>query len=136
MSVSIIVVPSLLAARIPGQALATQWAHLYGLGKAIMPTVTIASVLSYAYLAYERSARGDAWTGFVAAAILSGSIVPYTLLFMMPTNNTLAGVANGSIKSLGDDSVRQTLLKWGGMNLFRSLLTLGGSVVGFWSLLV
>lgn len=128
-------VPGLLAAQIPARTLAIQWQAIYDRGKVAAPGVAILSLLSYAYLAYSHYHEGREWKGFITAALLTIGIAPFTLIVMARTNNTLIGVANGAVVSVGDEAARQLVQKWGGLNLMRSLLPLAGSVVGLWSVL-
>ena len=135
MQISMLAVPGLLAAPIPGQALARQWKAIYDIGKFAGPASSFISILGNSYLAKNRMDQGEEWGGFVSAALLAISIIPYTAMFMLPTNNALMGVANGTIRSLGDDAVRKTLQRWGALNFGRSLLTLAATIVCLWNLL-
>ncbi|KAH8899427.1 DUF1772-domain-containing protein [Thozetella sp. PMI_491] len=135
MNMSTLAIPALLAATLPPQAVATQWNFLFERGKATMPPTAVASLLGYAYLAYDAHARGQGWKGYAAAGLLTVSIVPFTLIVLDPTNRALTAVANGSIKLLGEEGTKVLLQKWARINFFRSLLTLSGSLIGFWSLL-
>ena len=135
MFITVVSVPGLLAAQIPGRTLAIQWQAIFDRGKVAAPGIALLSLLSYAYLAYSHYQEGREWKGFATAALLTIGIVPFTLIAMAPTNNTLIGVASGAVTSVGDEAARQLVEKWGGLNLTRSLLPLAGSVVGLWSLL-
>jgi len=129
-------VPGLLSAPVSGTLLAQQWQTVFDLGKAAMPTLAVVSLASYAYTAYDRSKRHLYWTRYAAAAALTISIVPFTLIFMNPTNQSLLQIASGGATAavVDDDSVRALLTKWAGLNLIRSLLPLGGAVAGLWAL--
>ncbi len=135
MFTTVLSVPGLLAAQIPSRTLAIQWQAIYDRGKVAAPGIAILSLLGYVYLAYSHYHEGREWRGFAVAALLTIGIAPFTLIAMAPTNNTLIGVANGAITSVGDEAARQLVEKWGGLNLTRSLLPLAGSIVGLWSLL-
>jgi hypothetical protein len=128
--------PGLLSAPVSGRLLAQQWQAMFNMGKVAAPTVAVVSVAAYAYTAYDRSKRHLYWTRYAAAGALTLSIIPFTLIFMHPTNQSLLQIASGGATAavVNDDSVRALITKWAGLNLIRSLLPLGGAVVGLWAL--
>ncbi|KAB5549845.1 hypothetical protein GE09DRAFT_186762 [Coniochaeta sp. 2T2.1] len=128
--------PGLLSANVPGHLLAQQWASIFRMGKAAMPAVAVISLGAYAYRAYDRSRRHLDWTCWAAAGVLTLSIVPFTLVAMNPTNQSLLQIAGGGATAavVNDESVRALITKWAGLNLIRSLLPLGGAVFGLWTL--
>lgn len=110
------------------------WHGMFTRGMNLMPKVAVAVALSYGYAAYDTRSRGGEWTGYLAAAGLVVSIVPFTLLFMSPTNSALIESAKGS-SALAQTQVSDLIAKWGVLNLTRSLLPLAGAVTGFVTLL-
>lgn len=128
--------PGLLSAPVSGALLAQQWQTIFNLGKATAPTIAVASLAAFAYTAYDRSRRHLDWTRYATAGALTLAIVPFTLIFMHPTNQSLLQVAGGGATAavVNDDSVRALITKWAGLNLIRSLLPLGGAVVGLLTL--
>jgi hypothetical protein len=128
--------PGLLSTPVPGDLLAQQWRAMFNMGKAAMPAIAVISVASYAYTAYDRSKRHLYWTRYATAAALTVSIIPFTFIFMHPTNQSLLQIAGGGATAavVNDDSVRALITKWAGLNLIRSLLPLGGAIVGLWAL--
>lgn len=105
------------------------WYELYAGGKAVMPKVGVAVALAYAYAAYESHSRGAAWKGFLGAAGLVISIVPFTLIAMASTNATLTKSAHGA-SSLTAAQESQVVSRWIVLNLVRSFLPLAGAVTG------
>lgn len=101
-----------------------------------MPIVAVTSLAAFAYTAYDRSRRGLDWKRYATAGALTLAIVPFTLIFMHPTNQALLQIAGGGTTAavVNDESVRALITKWAGLNLTRSLLPLAGAVVGIWSL--
>ena len=108
----------------------------------VPPTAVLASA-SLGYVAYAtRSASkkefGDVsgtdsgWKGiaFAAAGILS--IVPYTLMFMKPTNEKLLAESNGAGK-LAEREVKALVEWWSRLNLVRGFIGAVGTAVGIWS---
>lgn len=96
---------------------------------ALMPKVAVTIALTYAYAAYDTRSRGGSWTGFLAAGGLVVSIVPFTLLFMAPTNTALINTVKGS-SALSQTQVSELIQKWGFLNFTRSLLPLASAVTG------
>jgi Anthrone oxygenase len=62
-------------------------------------------------------ARGDAW--LVLAAVLLGSVVPYTLVVILPTNNQLL---DPTLDPAGPQATA-LLVRWGRLHLARSILS-------------
>lgn len=132
---SVLAIPGLLSTSSPvgAQLLAQQWAGIYNRGKVLGPQAAVLSLLGYGWLVYDRRSRGLPWTTFVGAAALSLGIVPFTVIFMDPTNQALLGVAGGAT-ALGETAVQALLVEWKGLNLVRSLFPLAGAVLGLWGL--
>lgn len=135
-SLSTFAVPGLLVGSVPARELARQWQTVYNRGKATMPFVAIASLAGFAYVAYQQRSQGQpAWTRYGLAGALTIGIVPFTIIAMTATNNSLMQVASGAT-ALGEDATRSLLLKWKGLNMARSMLPLAGAVVGLWTFVV
>ncbi|KAI9721374.1 MAG: hypothetical protein M1835_004007, partial [Candelina submexicana] len=97
-------VPSFLLA--PTPLLLRQWRAMYDRGKVTGPPLSILGGLSYAYLAYHTHYNNFKnpllLTGhasdtsvarlYVAAALLSLSVAPFTAIFMLGTNAKLTGM--------------------------------------------
>lgn len=134
---SLLAIPGLLSTTtpIPTQLLAQQWAGIYNRGKALGPQTALFGLLGYSYLAYERSSRGLSWSKFLWAAGLTLGIVPFTVVFMDPTNQALLQVAAGGVgAATGEGALRELLIKWKGLNLMRSIFPLAGAALGLWGL--
>lgn len=71
-----------LIAHAPTKVLAKQWLQAYQFAPVFVAPLIISGALSNAFLAYL---TGNRW--YVAAAILNGSIIPYTALYMEPGIN-------------------------------------------------
>lgn len=129
---SLLAIPGLVSTTtpVPAQLLAQQWAGIYHRGKVLGPQTAVLALCGYGYLAYERRAQGLPWARFVGAAALTLGIVPFTVVFMDPTNQALLRVAAGTsvveAQALGD-----LLVKWKGLNLVRSLFPLAGAALAF-----
>lgn len=132
---SVLAVPGLLSTTLPvsTQGLAQQWAGIYNRGKVLGPQTALLSLLGYAYLAYQQRSQGRPWHVFAGAAAFTIGIVPFTGIFMAPTNQALLQAAEGA-SSLGSEAVSQLLHKWKDLNLIRSLFPLAGAALGFYGL--
>lgn len=135
---SLLAIPGLVSTTtpVPTQLLAQQWAGIYNRGKVLGPQTALFGLLGYSYLAYERNSRGLSWTKFLWAAGLTLGIVPFTAIFMDPTNQALLQVAaGGSVgAATGEGALCELLVKWKGLNLVRSIFPLAGAAFGLWGL--
>ena len=140
---SIFAVPPMLLA--PKQLMVQQWRNLFNLGLVVVPPTAMLASASLAYVAYTcRSASekdfGDmggtasGWKGIALAAATIGSFIPYTLIFMKSTNDTLIAESNGA-GQLAEREVKALVERWSRLNLGRALLAMIATVVGTWSAL-
>jgi Domain of unknown function (DUF1772) len=109
-----------------------------------MPPLSILTTTLFAYLAYrERATSGASLSLYAAAAILAPSIMPYTLLVMMPTNNLLEkrtessvaavkGEAEAEVKG-GQESTHALVDRWASLNLVRGLISGAAAVLALWA---
>ncbi|KAM4058051.1 hypothetical protein HRG_010994 [Hirsutella rhossiliensis] len=118
------------AAKAVPQTTAKVWSELYARGSSIMPKVASVVALSYAYAAYDVSARGGRWAGFAAAAAAVLSIVPFTLTCMSNTNAALHKAAADAPDGPAAAAVPDLIDTWSLMNLARGLFPLVGTVLG------
>ncbi|CEJ54946.1 hypothetical protein PMG11_01232 [Penicillium brasilianum] len=117
-----------------------QWKNVYEAGKTQNPPVAIVVAASFIYSAWSVNSRPPLFQQtaysriglFSVAAILTLSIVPYTLIAMSSTNNALLRLAASKEELLDRDSeqAKYLLEKWKKLNSFRSLLPLAGAMVG------
>ena len=70
-------------------------------------------------------------TNWLIGAVLLGSVVPFTLIAIKPTNDRLRAAG----RDLGSSETRALLEKWGRLHAVRSVLSLAASVVFIWALL-
>src|SRR5437016_3899174 len=68
---------------------------------------------------------------WLIGAILLGSVVPFTFIAIMPTNNRLLSPG----RDLGSSETRALLEKWGRLHAVRSLLSFVASLIFIWSML-
>ncbi|KAM0286492.1 hypothetical protein ACHAQH_000918 [Verticillium albo-atrum] len=118
---------------LPHHLSAGVWKGLYDYGVATMPKFAATTAAVYLYAAYEsrrRSTKGNGFLGFVAAAALTVSIVPFTIFFMRETNAQLILAAGDSSPQQASARIVELIGHWKALNLGRSLLPLVGAVVG------
>ena len=100
-----------------------QWAPSYQRATLMQAPLAVASCLAgvVAWLL----GSGDGW---LVAAVLIGSVVPFTLVGVMPTNRRLLSPA------LDPDSseARALLVRWGRLHAVRTALSLAATVLDAW----
>ncbi|KAF4626910.1 hypothetical protein G7Y89_g11245 [Cudoniella acicularis] len=121
-------------------ALAKVWTNVYNAGKALNPPVALAVASSFAYLAWSSPSRSGTSNNnsrlYTLAAALTMGIVPFTLMFMAPTNNKIFRKAAQAATAPAFDSEFGALIeRWSTLNFVRSLLPLLGGVVGMAAIL-
>lgn len=139
-SLSVICMPVLLDTNTEVSHLYGQWARLYHYGHICMPTVAVCVAGLYAFVALRyRAANNKQWLVYGVAGATTISIVPFTLLIMNSTNNTLFrrhALAVASPTTTEDKSTAHDLLvKWAWLHLCRSVFPLAGSILGFYGIL-
>lgn len=118
------------AAKAAPASTAKIWRELYARGAVIMPKVASVVALSFAYAAYDVSARGGRWTGFAAAAAAVVSIVPFSLTYMSGNIAALQRAAADAPDGPATADVPDLIDTWCLMNLARGLFPLVGTVLG------
>jgi hypothetical protein len=74
---------------------------------------------------------GGGW-GWLVAAALVGAVVPFTFLIIMPTNHKLLAPD----RDLSSSETRELLVRWGRLHAVRTLLSLAGTMVYLWLMLL
>ncbi|KAH8695291.1 hypothetical protein BGW36DRAFT_360994 [Talaromyces proteolyticus] len=148
-SYSLSVVPSLSQHHKDGQLSTSQatklWATLYNHGKTQNPPISVLTASGYLYLAWSvRSGSSlyqlvspNASALYSTAAIIVMSIVPFTLIGMISTNNALHEKANTAPDAMSGENpaveVQGLLQSWTSLNAVRSLLPLAATLVGIFA---
>jgi hypothetical protein len=128
--------------------LARQWKYIFDDGKVQNPSVAVIAGTSFAYLAWSvRSGTAlslivpkNSVQIYSAAALLTYGMIPYTMIFMLPTNDKLMAKAEQAFGAKGavaadDKEVGELLRKWSILSGIRSLLPLLGGVVSMAAIL-
>jgi hypothetical protein len=101
--------------------------------------MAVGTSLLYAYTAStikKRQSKSDdssKWHVLALAALATVSMVPFTWLVMVPTNNELFRLQRESVVNadvMGFEEARGLVVSWSWMHLTRSLLPLVGAVLG------
>ncbi|KAB8067110.1 hypothetical protein BDV29DRAFT_196689 [Aspergillus leporis] len=133
MSLSLMAVPVLLDTTMEAAQLYHQWTRMYHYGHQVLPTMAVTTFLLYGYTAVKRRRAGRPWGIFVLAGLTTLSMLPFTWLVMVPTNNELfrrekLGLSDVSILEI--DDAKALVVKWSRMHLARCLMPLAGAIVG------
>ncbi|KOS19949.1 Noranthrone monooxygenase [Escovopsis weberi] len=137
--ISAITVPVLLDTTAHPAQLLSQWSRLYHYGHIMMPSVAVATTGLFALLALRSKQRQFQLVYAVAGAATIG-IVPFTLLFMVATNDALfrleklalAAQVGADVASQAVDLIfaRELVVKWARLHAIRSLFPLLGGILG------
>ncbi|KAJ5635255.1 uncharacterized protein N7484_008568 [Penicillium longicatenatum] len=114
--------------------LAKQWKALFDIGKRKNPPIAAAAATSLAYLAWSVRRGSPLYKAttysrsglYIAAAVLTVGIVPYTLILMDGTNHALLKKAQST--SDADKEVSALVERWNSLNLGRSIFPLAGAL--------
>lgn len=109
-----------------------QWACLYKYGFPVLPTVAVATCSLYAYAAISKRAAKSPWAVSAVAGAMTLSMLPFTWIFLWPTNDTLMRLEveskAGLVTSLNE---AQNLVRlWSQVHFMRSLFPLAGALLG------
>ena len=131
-SLSAICMPVFLGSIPDGAQLTRQWLHLYDIGHKTAPPIALGTFGLYVYSALSERAAGKPWELLAAAGVTTLSIVPYTLLTMLPTNHELMRLEKKGAagEKLDLEETRRLARKWTWLHLVRSLFSLAGALLG------
>lgn len=132
MSLSTTCMPVFLGSIPDGAQLTRQWLHFYRLGSRTAPPIALGTFGLYIYSALTNRAAGRPWQLLAAAGAATLSIVPYTLVAMLPTNNELARLERKGRagEKVDPEEARGLARRWTWLHLVRSLFPLAGALLG------
>jgi hypothetical protein len=138
MGLSLMAVPLFLDTNTESAHMLNQWVRLYHYGHLLLPTMSVVTSLLYGYTAAGKRSSAQSWVAYAVAGVMTLSMIPFTLLVMVPTNNTLFRLADeiksdAAVTTLGQ--VQKLVTRWGRMHFIRSLSPLVGAVIGLTALL-
>ncbi|ESZ98978.1 hypothetical protein SBOR_0636 [Sclerotinia borealis F-4128] len=134
-----VVIPVFLNTDAESIHLLRHWARLYHYGHIYMPGLCVGTVGLYGYSALKgRTSKSQQWRTYAFAAAITIAMVPFTWIFMAPTNNILFGWEKmATTKTSGEElsSVQEVVVKWAWLHLARSVFPFIGAVLGFTGIL-
>ncbi|KAF2133651.1 hypothetical protein P153DRAFT_250358, partial [Dothidotthia symphoricarpi CBS 119687] len=139
MSLSLMAVPVMLDTTTEAPQLFLQWTRMYHYGHQVLPTLAICTFLLYSYVSFNRYNVGNpkSWFVYALAGAVTLSLIPFTWIFMVPTNDELfrleALTRTGARTGNGTLTVMQAkglVIKWSWLHFTRSCLPLVGALIG------
>ncbi|MCJ1247984.1 Anthrone oxygenase AgnL2 [Trapelia coarctata] len=132
MSLSLMAIPVFLDTTTQPSQLFHQWVRMYHYGHQVLPTMAVATFLLYAYAAISKGAAKNPWAVFVVAGATTVSMLPFTWIFMVPTNEILFRLEGESKAALvaSLDEAQELVKTWSWLHLVRSLFPLAGALLG------
>ena len=133
MSLSLMAIPVLLDTTTQAPQLFHQWVRMYHYGHQVLPTMAIGTFLLYSYTSAKKRSAKKSWGLFAVAGVTTISILPFTWIFMVPTNNELfrlEGMSKTEPLVRGILEAKELVVKWSWLHSIRSLLPLAGAIMG------
>lgn len=133
MSLSLIAIPVLLDTTTQAPQLFHQWVRMYHYGHQVLPTMAVATFSLYSYTSIRRRSAKKSWGVFALAGVTTLAMLPFTWLFMVPTNNELfrlEEVSKVEPSGLEVAEAKMLVMRWGWLHFARSLLPLAGALLG------
>ncbi|KAI1267865.1 hypothetical protein F5Y18DRAFT_424164 [Xylariaceae sp. FL1019] len=132
MNIAILDVPVLLEANMRSSAVLVHWAKLYEHGARLYPFLSV--TVGFLYLCgivQGGNSKGSRILLFTAAATTL-SMIPWTLIQMTPTNNTLMQARDAVDRSMEMpwEEAESLIVHWQRLHFWRSLFPLVGSIIG------
>lgn len=109
--------------------LSRQWQEVYYRGHKVGPAGALGGGFTFGTASYLAETI-VATRVFAAAAVASFAIVPYTLVFMLSTNDELHRRATASGKDVDEEKTLRLLSKWVGMSKTRANIALVAACLG------
>ncbi|KAI0380370.1 hypothetical protein F5Y04DRAFT_257252 [Hypomontagnella monticulosa] len=134
-ALSICAVPAVLQSGVTAEGLLKGWHMQFSRGMYYIPTTGVFVALNYLYLAYQHSAAGLEWRGYVAGAVSNMMLPVYTLIFINEVNQKMIGANAGTGKALSQEAVRGLMNKWSALSSVRIFMPLAGAMFAMWNLL-
>jgi hypothetical protein len=132
-SLSLMAVPVFLDTTTQVPQLFHQWARMYHYGHQVLPTMAVGTFLLYSYVSLKRCGGKKSWGTFTLAGVATLSMVPFTWIFMVSTNNELfrlEEVSKTDPSVMGISEAKDLVVKWSWLHLTRCLMPLAGAIIG------
>ena len=106
---------------------------MYHYGHQVLPTMAVGTFLLYSYISAKKRTARKLWGIFALAGLTTLSMLPFTWVCMVPTNNELFRLERASIAEplvMGIVEAKELLVKWSWLHFASSILPLAGAVMG------
>ncbi|KAL8792404.1 MAG: hypothetical protein Q9195_005018 [Heterodermia aff. obscurata] len=133
MSLSLMAIPVLLDTTTHAPQLFHQWARMYHYGHQVLPAMAIGTFLLHSYTSVQKRKARKSWAIFTLAGVTTMSMLPFTWIFMVPTNNELfrlREVSQTEPAVRGIVEAKELVVKWSWLHITRTLLPLAGAIIG------
>lgn len=133
MSLSLFAVPVLLDTTTESPQLFFQWVRMYHYGHMALPTMAVGTFLLYSYTAIRKRSARLPWRRWLIAGVTTFTMIPFTWLVMVPTNNELFRLQKVSIVEpavMAITEAKELVIKWSWMHMTRSAMPLAGAIMG------
>ena len=133
MSLSLMAIPVLLDTTSQAPQLFHQWVRMYHYGHQVLPTMAVGTFFLYSYTSMKKRSARKSWGVLAMAGVTTLSILPFTWIFMVPTNNELfrlEGISKAEPLVMGITGAKELVVKWSWLHFTRSLLPLVGAIMG------
>jgi hypothetical protein len=127
MSISLLAVPTCLDTTLSAFQLVRMWERVFHYGHRALPALALATGGVYASIAFKDQSKR---TPMIVAGLATVSIMPFTWLFMFPTNDRLFAMVEAADGEVNFAEARELVVHWCRLHLTRSFFPLIGSIVG------
>lgn len=138
-SLSAVAIPVFLDTNHHSTLLLSQWVRTYHYGHIYMPALCVGTCGLYGFTVLSNSRNGKHYLRYILAGATTLAMVPFTWVFMAPTNNILFGWEEASAKDsplmIELSVVQDIVMKWAWLHVVRSLFPFLGMILGFSGLL-
>ncbi|KAF6803753.1 GNAT N-acetyltransferase [Colletotrichum musicola] len=133
-SMSLYAVPAALSTGPEPQYALRAWNEVYNRGAATGRPLALATFVSLGFVAYRQYQEHKPWKALLFAGASSVAIIPFTMIFMVPTNNALLAAARGAV-TISWTEAQVLIERWKVLNMIRGLIPLTGGLIGMYAAL-
>jgi hypothetical protein len=127
MSISLLAVPTCLDTTLSATQLCRMWERVFHYGHRVLPAIALATGGIYMSIGLRDKSKR---LPMVVAGLATVSIMPFTWIFMFPTNDRLFAMVAAGDADIDFAEARGLVIRWCRLHLTRSFFPLIGSVVG------
>lgn len=114
-----------------------QWLNMYNYGFPVLPTISVATCSLYLYTAIRQRVAKGPWLIYAAAGFVTVTMLPFTWVFLWPTNDTIMRLEADTRAGLPArlEEAQELVKLWSRMHFLRSFFPLAGALIGLKGLL-